>query len=435
MGERYYGSRCSMTQDARETDGSTVAPAQEAQGRAGGAGNGGDRERYVRGRRAAVVGVAGNLVLAAAKLVLALLTGSIALMADAVHTASDMLTSIVVWIGLRVARRPEDEQHPYGHGRAETIAALVVGLLLGVAGINFAWEAVRRMADPPEIGGAMGGLGLLLTAGFISVTVAAKAWMGFYASRVGRQIENQSLLADAWHHYSDALSSVLVVIALVSAGWGYYGADAWLGLGVAVMILYTGWYHVRKAASALLGEAPKAQTIEAIKTAARAVHGVKDVHAVTVHDYGLRKVASLHITLLGGLTLDDAHRVATEVEHALARRLGIAALVHAEPEDARVPQSHLDHVRETVQRLLVEHPGIVSFHALTVQPEDHGLEVEFHAYVPPGTPIEASHRLEHDVADSLARAMPGLHVHLHIEPCPLACDACPGTCGVAVPRD
>jgi len=409
---------------------STVAPSQQTRHPAPGAGNGDERQRYVRGRRAAVLSIAGNMVLAAAKFALAALTGSIALMADAVHTASDVATSIVVWVGLRVARRPADEDHPHGHGRAETIAALVVGLLLGVAGIDFAWEAVRRMADPPEIGGTMGGLGLLLTAGLVSATVAAKFWMGFYASRVGRQIGNQSLVADAWHHYSDALSSVLVVAALVLARWHIYGADAWLGLGVALIIIYTGWHHVRKAGSVLLGEAPKAQTVEEITKSAQAIHGVKDVHAVTVHDYGRRKVASLHITLLGGLTLADAHRVATEVEHALGQQLNVTALVHAEPEDAHVPQSHLDDVRQAVHRLLIRHPGIVSFHALTVQPEDHGLEVEFHAYVPPGTPIERSHQLEHDVIDMLARELPDLHIHLHIEPCPLGCDPCPTSCGV-----
>ena len=399
-----------------------------------GAGPDDERARYAQGRRAAVLSVVLNLLLASAKFALALLTHSIALMADAAHTASDMLTSIAVWIGLRVARRPADPQHPYGHGRAETIAALVVAVFLGAAGIEFAWESVARIVNPPEVGGRIAGWGLLLAAGFIALTIVVKAWMGFYAARVGRRINNPSLLADAWHHHSDALSSVLVVVALVLAKWEVYGADAWLGLGVSLVILYAAWHHLRHSSSSLLGERPDSRLLGAIESTARAVHGVKDVHEVVVHDYGRRKMASLHITLLSGLALADAHRVATEVEGRIASRLNITGLVHAEPEGDAVTVEHVATVRDAVRRALSRHPGIVSFHALSIQPEDHGLEVEFHVHIPPGTPIEVAHRLEHDVTALLEREFPQLHIHLHVEPCGIGCVPCPESCGSGRPE-
>lgn len=387
--------------------------------------------RYAQGRKAAAVSVLLNLLLAVAKGVLGGLTGSVALIADAVHTASDVVTSVVVWIGLAVARRPADERHPHGHGRAETIAALVVAVLLAVAGVHLATESVGRMVDPPAVGEWFGGTGLLLVAGFVLATGVAKGWMGWYAARVGRRIENRSLITDAWHHWSDAVSSLLVVAALVLARWEVYGADAWLGLGVSAILVATAVVHGLSASSSLLGERADVGLVERIRSAAGAVHGIRDVHAVSVHDYGTRKVASLHVTLRSGLSLDEAHRASTEVEQRLGHELGLAVHVHAEPQETCLPQHRLDHIRDTVERLLVTHPGIVSFHGLSVQPEDHGLEVEFHAYVPPGTPIEQAHALEHSVTETLERELPDLHVHLHIEPCPLACTPCPDTCGVA----
>jgi divalent metal cation (Fe/Co/Zn/Cd) transporter len=223
-----------------------------------------------------------------------------------------------------------------------------------------------------------------------------------------------------------------VAAALVLARWRIYGADAWLGLGVSLIVLYTAWVHLKSSISALLGEQPDAAVIQRIETSARGVHGVQDVHAVTVHDYGRRKVASLHVRLLSELPLEEAHRMATEVEQSLAQALDMSALVHSEPAGETLPKEHLDDIRRAVERLLIVHPSIVSFHALSVHPEDHGLEVEFHLHVPPATSIEAAHTLDHEVTALQTREFPELHVHVHIESCRLGCEPCHERCGVVV---
>ncbi len=395
----------------------------------------GEVGRYGLGRRAALVSILGNLLLAGAKLALALLTHSISLLADAVHSASDVVTSGAVWIGLHVARRPPDSEHPWGHGRAETVATLVVAALLGVAGVEFAWESIQRIGEPPAIGESLEGPWLLLAAGFVIATAGAKEWMARYSSRAARQTGNDSLAADAWHHRTDALSSVMVAVALGCAHWGYPVVDAVLGVGVSLIILYAAWHYLSRAGSTLLGRAPESSLVDRAEALARAVHGVQDVHRVQVHDYGRRKAASLHVKVQGGLPLTEAHRVATEVEGVLARDLGVAALVHAEPEDEGSSAASLGRIRSVVQEMLSKHPSIVSFHALTLQPEDHGLEVEFHIRVPPGTSIEGAHRLEHKVTEMLTAALPELHPHIHVEPCSLGCDRCPEACGIHVPED
>ena len=393
-----------------------------------------EANRYAHGRRAAVVSILGNALLAAVKLALGLLTNSISLMADAAHTASDMLTSVVVLVGLRVARLPADDKHPWGHGRAETIAALVVAVLLGAVGLDLAWSSVTRIVEPPMVGEKVGGTGLLLSAGIILASVLFKGWMGLYAARVGRSIKNQSLLADAWHHYSDAFSSLFVVVALVLARFGIYGADGWMGLAVSIVILGTAWHHTRLAGSALLGESPDAELVGRIEQAAQSVRGVTHIHGVTVHDYGRRKVASLHIRLAANLPLAMAHDAASQVEAAIGRDAGIAALVHAEPEGRPPLDDRVTAIRHTITEMLARHPAVVSFHAVSVLPENHGLEIEFHVHILPASSIEEAHRLEHSLQEQFVAALGDVHVHVHVEPCVLKCKHCPDTCGVERPR-
>jgi cation diffusion facilitator family transporter len=389
-------------------------------------------ERYALGRQAANVGIYGNLLLAVAKGGMALLTHSISLWADTAHTAADTVTSAAVLIGLAIARRPADREHPWGHGRAETVATLVIAVLLAVVGVELGIQSAGRILKPVALGGGSESAGawLLAVAAVMAVFAVLKEWMARYAARVGRRIANTSLEADAWHHRSDALASVLVAAALVGARLGYNGLDGWFGLAISLLILYVAWGYLKSAGSDLLGRAPAEETLAAIERVGRAVHGVQDVHEVSVHDYGRRKIASLHVTLLPEMTLAGAHTVASAVEAALSRELGLAALVHTEPAGGGPTEERLLAVRRGVEDLLTRHPAVVSYHALTVLREDHGLEVEFHVRMAPGTTIEAAHALEHGLANEMSEKLGQLHVHVHVEPCRLGCKDCPATCGV-----
>jgi cation diffusion facilitator family transporter len=389
-----------------------------------------DEERYALGRRAANVGIYGNLLLAVAKGSMAFLTHSISLWADTAHTAADTVTSAAVLIGLAIARRPADREHPWGHGRAESVATLVIAVLLAVAGVELAAGSLDRIIQPVALGTELAGAWLLVVAGVMVVFAALKEWMARYAARVGRRIENSSLEADAWHHRSDALASVLVAVAVVGARLGYTRLDGWFGLAISLLIMYAAWGYLKQSASDLLGRAPPEETLAAIERVGRAVHGVQDVHEVAVHEYGRRKMASLHVTLMPELTLEGAHAVASAVEEALSRELGLAALVHTEPSGDAPNEEQLLKVRHGVEDLLTRHPAVVSYHALTVLREDHGLEVEFHVRMAPGTTIEAAHALEHGLASEMQQKLGQLHVHVHVEPCRLGCKECPGTCGV-----
>ena len=163
-----------------------------------------------------------------------ILVGAVSVIADAVHTLSDVISSAVVIWGFKQAEKPADVEHPYGHGRAEYIATLIVAVLLCVAGIEFIEASIERIRNPQLVSSAWWMIIDLLA------TVILKEFTAQYAEFLSSKIASGTLHADAWHHRTDALSSLLVVGALIAGKYGYSAVDGWAGLGVALFLIYTG---------------------------------------------------------------------------------------------------------------------------------------------------------------------------------------------------
>ncbi len=287
------------------------------------------RTRAKIGYLEAWVSIVSNVLLGAAKLGFGLALNSISLLADAVHTGSDVVTSVVVLLGFRTASLPADEEHPYGHARMESIATVVIAVLLVVVAVEFAANSVQRLFSGEVVQGSLP-VALLLVAGG-----AFKEWLARFSEQLGRRIDSPTLVADAWHHRSDAIASVMVAVALVASRYGYPNVDAALGVVVSGLIGYTGWDLGRSAASVLLGKRADQQTVDRITSAAAAIEGVCGVHGVALHDYGAGKsIVSLHIEVDEALLVAESHDIAEQVEAALQQELRLEATVHVEPLDA-----------------------------------------------------------------------------------------------------
>jgi cation diffusion facilitator family transporter len=272
------------------------------------------------------VSIVGNVALSAVKVAFGLLLNSISLLADAAHTAADVLTSVVVLVGFRLAKAPADEKHPFGHGRAEFLSSLVIAALLVYVGVEFGITSFRRLATGSAVRGN------LLVAAVMVAGAIVKEWMTRFASYLGARANAQALIGDAWHHRTDAIASVLVAVAIVASSYGAYWVDAVLGIGVSALILYTGVSLAVAAASSLIGEEAPESVISEITEAVRRCDGVKGFHKVVVHDYGGRKSVSLHIQVSHDLSLMESHRIASAVEEAVRSRLPADIVVHVEPE-------------------------------------------------------------------------------------------------------
>ncbi|MGM0674843.1 MAG: cation diffusion facilitator family transporter, partial [Spirochaetota bacterium] len=286
-----------------------------------------------RGRRYAYVegwtALGLNILLFGLKYWAGIVSGSLAIIADAWHTLSDSFTSLVVLAGTLVGAKPPDRDHPFGHERAEVIASLVIGVLLAVLGFNFIVDGIERLQT--GTGAGYGMVAIIVTAG----SMVAKEGLAQYAFWAGRRSGNSSLRADGWHHRSDAISSLIILIGIL-AGRSLWWVDGVLALLVAALLLYAAWDVMWGAVSKLMGERPGDELLTMIERISTEVIGHQArSHHVHVHTYGSVREVSFHIKLPGDKPLRDAHAVATRIEERLREEAEVEATVHVEPEQVR----------------------------------------------------------------------------------------------------
>lgn len=291
------------------------------------------RDRRFIGYLEAWVSIVGNVVLFVFKLLAGLALNSIALVADAFHSLSDVLTSLVVLAGFFFGSKPADRDHPHGHGRLEHVATLIIAImLLGVA-LGMGRESLARTLRPQAVRFNLAVFLLLL------LSAAFKEWMASFSIYLGKRIRSSTLLADAWHHRSDAIATLLVAVGLAVSPLGFFRLDGLLGLGVSGLLLWVAWDLGRTSVNELIGKAPDPETVELIHSTACSQPGVLSCHGVAIHDYASRVEVSLHIVVGERMSARKAHDVAHAVEAGLKEKLGAQYSVsahidpHGEPED------------------------------------------------------------------------------------------------------
>ena len=266
-----------------------------------------------------------NSILFIFKLVIGVMVGAVSVIADAVHTLSDVVSSIVVIWGFKQAEKPADVEHPYGHGRAEYIATLIIAILLCVAGIEFIEASIDRIQNPEQVVAEWWMILILM------VTIILKEITARYAEFLSTKIASGTLHADAWHHRTDALSSLLVVGALIAGKYGYPSSDGWAGLGVALFLIYTGFEIAKDAVDDLIGKPPTSEEVEVIRQIVMSVDGVLGAHDIIIHSYGHDKFASVHVEIDADETTAVAHDISEEVEDKLEKAIGVEPTVHLDP--------------------------------------------------------------------------------------------------------
>lgn len=266
-----------------------------------------------------------NGLLFVVKGIVGIVVGSVSLIADAIHTLSDLISSAVVIWGFKQVEKPADKEHPYGHGRVEYIATLIIAILLIVAGVEFIKSSIGRIFEPTPISPAWWMIILIM------LTIILKELTARYAEFLSNKISSGTLNADAWHHRMDAISSLLVIIAMIAGKYGYYAADGWAGIGVALIVIWTGFSIAKEAVDDIIGTSPADEEIDDIKQVVSTIDGVLGVHDITVHSYGKDKFVSIHVEIDETITSAAAHDIAEDVEHILIERLHIEPTVHVDP--------------------------------------------------------------------------------------------------------
>ncbi|NJE30185.1 cation transporter [Thermococcus sp. 18S1] len=257
------------------------------------------------------VSIIGNVLLSLLKLVVGFMYSSIALISDGVHSLSDVITSVIGYAGIRISSKPPDKSHPFGHSRFEPLVAFLIGEALIIVAYEIGRDAVYRIIE----GGTIEVNSIML--GVTVLSILSKEAMFRYSVHVGRKLNSQILVADAYHHRSDALSSVAVLIGLGAQELGFMYGDSIAGLVVAVFLLKVSLDIILENVRYLTGQAPPFEVCEEIKERAMAVPNVLGVHDLRAHYVGSKLHVELHIEVPPELSLKEAHDVSEEVKRVI----------------------------------------------------------------------------------------------------------------------
>ncbi len=357
------------------------------------------QQRTRLGKFAGAVGIGCNVALCLGKAAAGALSGSVAIVADALNNLSDASSSLVSLLGFKMASRPADEGHPLGHGRYEYLSALAVAVLIVVVGAQLVQSSAEKIVAPQPVSLTA------LTVGILVASILLKLWMMRFNNLMARQTGSKALQATAQDSRNDAITTTVVLLACVAERLSGLALDGWAGVAVGVFIIVSGAGLVRDTADTLLGEAPDPELVERIKRRIACTPGVLGAHDLNVYDYGPGRVwASVHVEMDARRSLTEAHATADRIERGVRDDEGVNLVVHVDPvasgasEQARLQVWVEATVRQIDARLKVDDVSLVHDH--------EGRDVLFFNVVCPAQLQDSRDELLERICDAVAAERP-----------------------------
>ncbi|MDM7857409.1 cation diffusion facilitator family transporter [Thiopseudomonas acetoxidans] len=298
------------------------------------------KERQKAMRRTSLVGAVVNLALTIGKVIFGIVGQSHALIADGVHSLADLSTDLMVWFAAKYSNQPADEDHPYGHARIETMFTVALGVVLIVTSVGIAWDSAERLLNPSLL---LQPTPIVLLIAFISIL--ANEGLYQYTMIAARKHRSSLLKANAWHHRSDAISSVVVLLGVAGSLLGLTYLDAFAAAVVAFMIAKIGWEQAWNSIRELIDTGLDAKQVSAIKKLIKNIDGVHGVHMLRTRRMGGSSIVDVHIQVDDFLSVSEGHRISEHVRHILleSNKDIVDVVIHIDPEDDEVsdPSSKL----------------------------------------------------------------------------------------------
>ena len=321
------------------------------------------------------VGIGLNLLLFVGKLFAGTISGSIAITADAFNNLSDAGSSLVTLLGFRLAGRKPDPEHPFGHGRAEYLSGLAVSMLILLMGVELGKSSLKKILSPEEI------VSSPLVLAILTVSVAVKLYMFYYNRSIGRKIKSAAMSATATDSLSDAVSTTAVLIATLVGQFTGLNIDGWVGLLVALFILFSAYKAAKETLSPLLGQTPDPEFVDRIEQIVLSYPEVLNIHDLIVHDYGPgRMMISLHAEVSADGDLLQLHDVIDNAEHRLKKELGCMAVIHMDPIITN--DAHTDALRMAVAEKVKSIDPRLTIHDFRTVPGSTHTNLIFDVVVP-----------------------------------------------------
>ena len=339
--------------------------------------------RYAYGRLAGITGIVANALLFLGKLLIGVFGGSVAIIADAFNNLSDAASSIVTLIGFKLSAAPADKEHPFGHGRLEYLSALTVAALIMVAGVELATSAFDKILHPTASECST------VTLIILAAAIVVKLWMSLFSRRISRLIASDALAAAAADSRNDVICTAVVLLSAVIGLFTEANIDGYVGMAVALFVIWSGFCMLRETVSPLLGAAPDPQLVEAIRRTVMAQEGIVGIHDLIVPNYGPgRCIVSLHAEVPAHEDMLKSHEVVDSVEQRLNREHNIIACIHMDPVDTL--DERVATLRMLSETVLGDIDSRLTLHDFRVVFGEHRINVIFDVTLPFGYAEAAS---------------------------------------------
>ena len=350
------------------------------------------RTRY--GMLASVVGIFCNVLLFSVKLTIGLILSSLAVTADAFNNLSDAASSIISFIGVKMAGKPADAEHPFGHGRIEYIAALIVSFLVIEVGFTFFKSSISKILHPEEISFDLVPFVILI------LSILVKLWMAFFNNKLGKRIDSKVMLATAADSLGDVITTSATVLSIIICHFTSINVDAIAGLIVSAIVIWSGISIAKDTLEPLIGERVPAELYQKITDIVESYDGIIGTHDLIVHNYGPnRSMATIHAEVPNDINIEVSHEIIDKIERDVKKDLNILLVIHMDPVEMR--DEEVLSLREKTSRIVHALDPKLNFHDFRVLKENEQRNLIFDLVIPDSYSEKDANRVMHQLVSLL----------------------------------
>ena len=350
------------------------------------------RTRY--GMLASVVGIFCNVLLFSVKLAIGLILSSLAVTADAFNNLSDAASSIISFVGVKMAGKPADAEHPFGHGRIEYIAALIVSFLVIEVGFTFFKSSISKIMHPEEI--TFDPVPFII----LILSILVKLWMAFFNNKLGKRIDSKVMLATAADSLGDVITTSATVISIVICHFTSINVDAIAGLIVSAIVIWSGISIAKDTLEPLIGERVPAELYQKITDIVESYDGIVGTHDLIVHNYGPnRSMATIHAEVPNDINIEVSHEIIDKIERDVKKDLNILLVIHMDPVEMR--DEEVLSLREKTSRIVHALDPKLNFHDFRVLKENEQRNLIFDLVIPDSYSEKDANRVMHQLVSLL----------------------------------
>lgn len=370
-----------------------------------------DKDTRVKvGYLASIVGVVINVLLSAIKLYIGVLISSVSVTADGVNNLSDTASSVITIIGFRMSSRPPDKEHPYGHGRMEYIASLMVSFMVILVGFQFIQTSFDRIINPKEVKFEIYSFAILI------ISITFKIWLSRFNRNLGDKINSSGLKATATDAMGDVLTTSVVVLSIIIGRFTTLPIDGIIGIVVSILIMYNGYNLVKETISPLIGEAPDEELIKSIYEDVLSYEYITGAHDLLIHTYGAgRTMATIDVEFPADVGVLEIHEVIDGMERELGEKYDLTLVIHMDPLGPESKERYK--LRKDIKDSVRDNPIIKSIHDFQVLENEDDKIIEFHIVVD-GNKIGkhvTDEKIREDIMDSIEDKCQGMNCSIIVD--------------------